>query len=306
MAGKHNFNIRPRDSRSFFFVTPDGLRDLSFVSVDETGMVRYYADMIKALLALVCIIIPLFSSGTANAADYPEELLVVYTEWYPYTYKNGKGFEIEIFKAVMDKIGVRVILKEFPFKRCLKMIETGTAHAVVSVLDTPDRRRYIIFSGEYISVSRTLFFTRKESKVRYTGSLKDLKTYSIGTIAGFSYGTEFDNAKSLRKEEVLDAERLVKLVLGGRYDLGIENQAVIKGVAQKLGVETSLRFLAPPVHSRRLYVGFSKAAKLEGLADKFSAVLTEFKKTDQYRAILKKYGIARRDMVYKGEASTGD
>jgi polar amino acid transport system substrate-binding protein len=266
--------------------------------------------MVKMLLTLACSVFLLFSAGAAaDAAGYPEKLHVVYMQWYPYTYKDGmdaRGFEIETFKAVMDKMGVKVVFEQFPFKRCLKMLETGTADAAVSVLDTPERRRYIIFPQEYISISRTLFFTGKDSKIRYGGSLEELKGYNIGVIAGFSYGKGFDNARHLKKEAVVDPERLVNMVLGGRCDLGIENQAVIKGIAKELGVERSIRFLGPPVHAQKLYVGFSRAGHLEKLASDFSNALREFKKTDHYKAILRKYGISYQDMVHRSEKPGGD
>lgn len=265
--------------------------------------------MIKACFGIVCAIALAFCiAAAADAAGHPEKLRIVYTQWYPYTYtdETARGFEIETVRAVMDKMGIKVVFEQFPFKRCLKMVETGTADAVVSVLDVPGRRRYMIFPEEYISISKTSFFTRKGSKVRYRGSLEDLKDYNIGVIAGFSYGKQFDNAPYLKKEEVVDAERLVNMVLGGRCDLGIENQAVVKGVAKKLGVEKSLRFLNPPVHSQKLFVGFSKGVRLEALASEFSEALREFKKTDQYRAILRKYGIAYPDMVHRSEKRAGD
>ncbi len=266
--------------------------------------------MLKALLAAACTIMLMFcAGGGAGAAGYPEKIRVVYTQWYPYTYMDGstaRGFEIETFKTVMNRMGVKVEFEQFPFKRCLKMLETGSADAAVSVLDTPDRRRYIIFPEEYISISRTLFFTRKDSKIRYRGSLEDLKGYNIGVIAGFSYGKEFDNARYLKKEAVVDSERLVNMVLGGRCDLGIENQAVIKGIAKELGTESSIRFLIPPVHAQKLYVGFSRAVHLEKLAADFSAALSEFKKTEHYRAILRKYGISYQDMVHKSQKPGGD
>lgn len=181
------------------------------------------------------------------------------------------------------------------------MLEDGNAHVLISILKTPERRKYTIFPEEHISVSRTLFFTKTNTKVQYKGSLKDLKNYSIGVIAGFSYGKAFDNATYLNKDEVVDAERLIKMVLGGRYEVGIEDQAVVRGVARKLGVARSVRFLSPPVHTEKLYVGFSKKAGLRRLAADFSEVLARFKRTDEYKAILRKYGIAYSDMSQKDE-----
>ena len=259
--------------------------------------------LIAALAFIPC------TAGRAQATGaQPEKLTVVYTQWYPYTYQEkgtAKGFEIDIFRAVMDRMGVEAEFMQFPFKRCLKMLEDGNAHALISLLKSPERAKYTIFPEEHMSISRTLFFTKSGSKIKYGGNLKGLRKYTIGVIAGFIYGKAFDDAKYLKKEEVLDAERLINMVLSGRCDLGVENQVVIKGIARRLGVGRSIRFLHPPVHAQNLYVGFSKASGLRGFAADFSEALARFKKTDEYRAILQRYGIAHSDIT-RDDASGGD
>ena len=242
---------------------------------------------------------PCGAGHTQATGPRPEKLTVVYTQWHPYTYREGdtaKGFEIDIFRAVMNRMGVKAELQQFPFKRCMKMLEDGNAQALISILKTKQRERFTVFPEEHISISRTLFFTKTGSDIQYGGSLKSLQRYTIGVIAGFSYGKAFDNASYLKKEEVVDAERLINMVIGGRYDLGVENQAVVRGTARKLGVERSIRFLSPPVHTRKLFVGFSRASGLQKFASQFSAALAQFKTTDEYKAILQRYGIAHSDM----------
>ena len=253
-----------------------------------------------ALTLLIILCSVLCAWQVYAASGYPAKLNIVFTEWYPYTYQEGnraKGFEIDIFRAVMGRMGVKAEFSQFPFKRCLKMIQDGKAHAIISVLKAPDRMSYILFPNASISISKTLFFTRAGKDISYKGSLKDLQKYTIGVISGFTYGKIFDDATYLKKEEVLDAERLINMVVNGRHDLGVENQAVIKGVARKLGVERSIRFLYPPVHTQRLYVGFSKAKGLQKFAADFSEALSQFKRTNEYREILSKYGISYDEMA---------
>ncbi len=262
--------------------------------------------MMKAFL-YACIVFFLFLSfnnAVFGESPRPGRLNVVYTEWYPYTYQEGndaRGFEIEIFRAVMKRMGIEAVFQLFPFKRCLKMLEEGKAHVLISLLKTKERARYTIFPKEHIGISRTSLFTRRDNQIRYGGSLKDLKGYTIGVIAGFSYGAAFDNADYLKKEEVANASRLIKMVVSGRFSLGIENEAVIRGVAGDLGVAGSIRFLSPPVHSQRLYVGFSKWHDLYGLVVEFSRNLKDFKGTKEYKDILRKYGVSRSDLTRQEE-----
>lgn len=222
------------------------------------------------------------------------KLRVVFTEWIPYTFEEAgqaSGFEIEICRAVMGQMGLDAQFTPYPWKRCLSALRGGQADALVSLLKTPEREEFTLFPDEHISISRTVFFTSATSRIAFNGSYGQLKDYTIGVIAGFSYGEAFDKADYLHKEEVRDANMLIRKVLSGRNDLAAENQAVVSGMALRTGVKDQLRFLEPPIHAQKLYVGFSKANDLEGLCREFSQALAQFKKTQAYHAILARYGV---------------
>lgn len=224
----------------------------------------------------------------------------VYTQWEPYTYQeNGKdsGFEIETVRAVAEKMGLHSKFEQLPWKRCLLVMENGEADALVSALKTPEREKFLYYPDEFISISKTVFFTKKGSPIEFDGSFEGLKNYTIGIIRGFSYGDAFDKAVYLKKEEVNDDDLLVKKVLAGRNELGAENLAVITASAKKMNGLGDIRFLEKPIHSQKLYVVFSKVRFLEKLGGRFSENLREFRKTEDYRKILEKYGIKISDMT---------
>lgn len=234
-----------------------------------------------------------------SAAPQRKTIQVVYTDWFPYTYEqNGvaSGFEIEIAEAVFRQINVEPVFIKFPWKRCLSSIRSGEADALISMLKTSERKVYTRYPDEHISISKTVFFTSKNNLIPYNGSLTELKDYTIGTIMGFSYGDEFDNADYLKKDDVLDAQKLIKKVITGRNDLGAENQAVIKAYALGLGEIETIRFLEPPIHTSKLFVGFSKINQLEAMTNEFSECLRKFKLSDEYKGILKTYGIELSEM----------
>ncbi len=87
------------------------------------------------------------------------------------------------------------------------------------------------------------------------------------------------------------------MILAGRNELGAENMAVITASAKKQGVLENIRFLEKPIHSQKLYVVFSKVRFLEKTGSRFSEMLKEFKKTEDYRKILEKYGMKVADMT---------
>ena len=250
------------------------------------------------LLALRVVLVIFLLGGFPLAAERP--LRVAFTDWFPYTYLDGEtpaGFEIETVQNVFHDLGYPLEFTCYPWKRCLVAMKTGDADLIVSLLKTPKREDFVLFPREHISLSRTVFFTLSGRRIRYTGNLGDLRGMTIGVIAGFSYGEAFDEAVFLRKDEAKNPEILLTKLLRGRHDLGAENQAVIKGYAQKLGIVDRIRFLEPPIHHQRLYVGFASGKQWERLADTFSRRLSVFKQSEIYREILAKYGISPRDMA---------
>jgi len=249
---------------------------------------------------LFFLVISISYSGTTSGES--NRIKVVYTDWFPYTYgENGeaRGFEIEVFRAVMKKMGIEAQFVNYPWRRCLNGIEEGYADALISLLKTPEREEYTLFPDTCISLSKTMFFTKIESNIQFKGSYADLKDYIIGVIAGFAYGEAFDKADYLKKDVAQNSRMLITKLLNDRHDLAAENQAVISGYAEKMGVRDKIKFLEPPIHTQKLYVGFSKIKKLEKLCDDFSKALLEFKSSGEYGKILKKYGVNPLEMIDK-------
>ena len=245
---------------------------------------------------VVCSALLIASTGYGEA----KKLRVAYTDWFPYTYEeNGAaaGFEIEIFDAVIKQMQLEAEYTQYPWKRCLMSLEHGQADVLISLLKTPEREGYTIYPETSISISKTMLFTTLDKTIEFSGSYQDLKGYTIGVIMGFSYGEAFDSADYLTKDEAADAPMLIAKLLKGRDDVAVENQVVVKASALKMGVQDQLRFLEPPIHTQKLYAGFSKANGLESLCTEFSQALHAFKSTDAYAAILGKYGILAADML---------
>jgi len=225
---------------------------------------------------------------------YPQALKVVFTTWKPYSYVeqgNAAGYEVDILTKIAKKMGIQLQYLNLPWKRCLYMLKNKNADLLISALDTLERRSYMIYPQEHISKSETALFTLKTRKIDFTGDLNDIKEYSIGTTAGFSYGEQFDKNTELNKIESYSTELMVRRVLNSSTQLGIGNTLVVSGIANNKK-SPQVVFLAPIIHSQKLYACFAKKKGYEKLALRFSAALKEFKKTDDFKIIQKRYGIA--------------
>ncbi len=255
---------------------------------------------IKIIVSYLLVFIVIFLTHIDTTYGRADKIEVAYTDWFPYTYKQNeepRGFEIEIVKAVMKNMGITPQFVKYPWRRCLTNLEEGTSDAVVSLLKTGEREKYTIFPDTYISLSKTMLFTKVDKNIRFNGSYEALKGYSIGVIAGFTYGEAFDKADYLKKDYAQTPEMLIEKLINDRHDLAAENQVVIIGYAAKMGFKDKIKFLEPPIHTQKLYVGFSKIKGLQKLSDDFSKALESFKESEEYRKILEKYGINPLDMT---------
>lgn len=245
----------------------------------------------------LCFFFIFVKFSMAQTAEMP--LRVAYTQWFPYTFEEkgiSAGFEIEITRAVFKRMKVAAEYEIFPWQRCLVYLKQGRVDVLISLLKTPERVLYAYFPDEHVSVSKSVFFSTTDNRIRFNGNLEGLKGYTIGVVMGFSYGQAFDQADYLNREGAVDAAMLINKLLKKRTDLAAENQAVVRAIAQKMGVTNQIRFLDPPIHMEKLYVGFSKTGNLKQTCRLFSNTLHRFKKTEQYGQILKKYGIRPSDM----------
>ncbi|MDD9304351.1 MAG: transporter substrate-binding domain-containing protein [Desulfobacter sp.] len=233
---------------------------------------------------------------------------VVYTDWFPYTCQRKQipsGFEIDIFNSVIEKMNLRAAFKMLPWVRCLKYLEQGKADVLISMLKTPERERYAYYPEEHISVSKTMFFKKSNTHIAFNGSYEELKGYTIGVILGFSYGTAFDQARYLDKDVSIDTKMLITKLLKGRNDLAAENHAVMIAKAFQFGIKDDIQSFGPPIHTQKLYAGFSKIQGLEKICHDFSVHLCDFKKSKQYQAIFEKYGIEFTDMMEPKKKNIG-
>lgn len=241
---------------------------------------------------LFFFLLTVFITGSASAGV--RHLTAVFPTWEPYGYvEDGKttGFEIEIFKAVADRMQIAVEFIHQPWKRCLYSVKNGRADVVISALKVKERMAYLYYPEEPISQSHTAFFTTVDRPIVFNGSFENLRHYTIGITNGFSYGLAFDNCDFLSTDPSTEARMIVRKVLLARNDLGVGNMAVIKAIAKKEKALSKIKFLMPLLHSQNLYAAFSKARGHQALTLEFSITLSEFKKTADYLRIMKKFSM---------------
>jgi len=199
---------------------------------------------------------------TASVA-MAEQLVVVTEAWAPYVYQDAgitKGFDYEVMVAVFRDMGYTADCRFYPWKRCLRMVKSQEADAILDVGLNPERAKQMFFPDESISESISVLFFLKGRPDNFI------------------------------KEPVRDIEQNFKKLLAGRIDMFISNKHVGLFNAQNLGLLDSIDYSKNKISGGRNYVAFSLKPANKALATAFSTHLKTFKTTSRYRAIMQKYG----------------
>lgn len=231
---------------------------------------------------------------SSNYIQAKEPIVIVSDPWPPYSIKKGQnlvGSDVEITKEVFSQLKIPIIIKIYPWKRCLVMVENGDADSILDVSVTTERKSFLYFPDEPVSEGVTVFFIKKDSNI----GLQNLNGLRAGAILGYSYCDEIDNSPfMIHAKRVASLEQNFKKLLANRIDFIIEVDAVGYYTAKSMGVSDHIKIIPNAYYCRSgNYMAFSKKPGHDQLAVKFSQALQKFKSTKTYHKILQKYGLKK-------------
>ena len=258
--------------------------------------------MIKQSLRRMCVVLILLMAQIGLAEETEQRLLVVRPEgsWPPWeiTVEGSEptGIHIDLVKEVAKSLNLSVIIKTYPWKRAIQMLKDGDADAITYMSKTDEREQFgYFFEGNVLSSSPIGFFILKKNQndIHFSGDIKSLQPYTIGSCRGFSYDEAFDKATFLTKDDGASDEKfLLKKLIGERFKIAIGYINDVKYNAKQMGISDQIVFLRPNLsEGHPVYLVFSKAKRHEELAKRFSDGMTAFKSTSKYNDLLKRYGI---------------
>jgi polar amino acid transport system substrate-binding protein len=241
--------------------------------------------VLKSALLVLCGL-----SWQAQAAN----LQIVTEAWAPYVFEeNGKptGVDYEVMEAVLKRMGHTFNFEFCPWKRCIKMLEEGDADALLDMDkgNNNEREKFAAFPEENLNTSSSVLFFKKGTKFTYTG-LDSLKDKTVGVSAGYVYNKEFDTATTFTREAATATEQNLTKLINNRINFAAINKNVGLYTAKKMGILDRIDYDPTPISDGTLFLGFSKKRGHDQLAQDFGKNLAAFKKTKEYKVILKKYG----------------
>lgn len=195
------------------------------------------------------------------------------------TIEGGKhgGAYVEIARELARRVGLPLHPVNCPLKRCLQMLEEGSADLAIGFKDSPERRRYLHFLS-------TPYRTRSADRVFYVlkgqgvaiGSYDDLASLRIGVKLGAAYFERFDRDNALNKAAARDMEVNFRKLALGRLDTVLipedQGEAVINLLGMRTLVEKAI-FRQPDRSPRS--VGISKKSTHAVLAGRLDQAMAD-------------------------------
>ncbi|MDY0747805.1 transporter substrate-binding domain-containing protein [Paucibacter sp. R3-3] len=147
--------------------------------------------------------------------------MFAFSELAPWKLRGEAGTEehggvyTEIVRELARRVGRRLEIVDCPYKRCLRLMETGQADLAIGVIETRERDVYMKFlRTPHRSHSADRVFYVRAGDASRIRSYSDLYGLTIGVANGGVYFERFDSDARLTKEVAADnATNFQKLML---------------------------------------------------------------------------------------------
>ena len=213
-------------------------------------------------LGLAAILTGVLATGTvAYAADdelsqiQESGVLKVGVEgtYPPYTYhdEDGEltGFDVEVAKAIADKLGVEADFTESAWDSLLAGIDSGRLDTVINAVSiTDERSEKYDFAGPYFYITQQIVVSKDNDDIVDMDSLNGKKMANTATTAYLDLLE--DAGASL--VQINTADEAVSLISSGRADFTTFNSVVFNEYLQQHpDANLKVAFVIP--NARRLY-----------------------------------------------------
>lgn len=226
-------------------------------------------------------------------ASASETLLVAYDpDFKPFTFQNefgaADGILINILKEVLKSGKLKYQLVPMPRKRIV--IETNAGNVDISLpwrqISVPvDQHNMVGPITAERAPTRLWQATRNDKSWK---SLDDLKGLTVGIRAGFTYAPDFEAMQDINRVLTYSNEEMVKMLVSGRFDVAISDETTLRHTIRSMGLDHKIKPVdGPPVDYADRY--FAVPKKKETLAIRLEQLLSDYKKTKRYAALLSRH-----------------
>ena len=140
-----------------------------------------------------------------------DDKLIMATEaaFAPYEYYSDgeiKGVDVDIMKAVADRLGKELKVKDVAFDSIIAEVKTGKSDVgAAGISYTEERAKQVDFSIPYVE-SKQVIVVRKNSNIKGPDDLNNIKVaVQLGTVADSVLSDEYPNVQIIREKKFMAA-----------------------------------------------------------------------------------------------------
>jgi len=198
--------------------------------------------------------------------------------------KDGTGYYWELLRAIYQEENIELKHRSAPFKRCLQLVERGMVDGAVAVFSTPERAMKFNYPKSRLNVSTYGLIYLKETSLEEINNVDS----SVGIIRGYDFSAWLPaNIKLVRLNGNTQAIGMLKLK---RIQYHADDLQDVLLTLKKMG-EPQDQFVFKSIHTKNLYVPFTKNARGQRMADSFDAGLKKASERGELKRLAEKYGI---------------
>ena len=132
-----------------------------------------------SLLLFYVLVLPTFA----------QNLSVTTAPWQPYINENQGGMAVNLFEQIMSQNDTKIDWQRQNYDLGFAQVVNGQKHASFPYFKTSERAQQVLYSLPVFQVTSHLYFNRQYQQNILIDQLAD---YSIGRVAGYSYGEQMD------------------------------------------------------------------------------------------------------------------
>jgi polar amino acid transport system substrate-binding protein len=253
---------------------------------------------IRFVPLLVCALL-LWTGSVASAGE--PVLRIRADAWMPF---NGEptaerpGYVMELARLIFEPAGVKIDYQLMPWKEALTAARSGEIEAVIGANAT--EAEGLLLPKHSAGMPRIALFVKKDNPWKYE-NLQSLNSVRLGVIESYSYWDAFDTyLKNNRatKGRIVFFEGETPLTDGisqlkeGKIDVMAETLAVFIWTVRSEGGSPGDYRVAYLQAGDPIYMAFSKNEAGKRYAALFDEGLTRLRKSGEFGALLKKYGLS--------------
>ena len=235
------------------------------------------------------IVYILFVIGFTCSGLIAKDFKIGVDNWEPFIIVNDEkitGISIDYIKELTDKMGVNLVIRRIPWARSLKMLKSGQLDAVINMVKTKERSKYIVFTDPPYFKLTTRFYIKKGKNVKIE-KYEDLYNYFIGAVKNSAYFERFDKDTKLKKFEGVLESQILAMLVKDRFKVIVGTEPQVDFEASKKGFNQFIE-KAPykPGNEVLIRVGISKKSPFAKEIDninKYAKEILESKIIDKFR-----------------------